>query len=104
MRGCARARAIGERMRVIRSSTIGSLPMVTVVSLIHGRAGILAPSHFAFSRDGMLAEGIPNQETLVIGRLDLAPIGERRVSGTVRPLLDSRRRKAAMPTPQLVVL
>mgnify|MGYP002376076783 FL=1 len=91
VRMCAHARAIENQMYVIQSSTVGSLPMVPAVSLNYGQAGILTPSDFSFSRDGILAEGIPNQETMVIGELNLRLISETRASGTVLPLLDSQK-------------
>lgn len=90
VRYCAQARAIENQMYVIHSSTVGSLPMVPAVSLNYGQASILTPSDFAFSRDGVLAEGIPNQETMVIGELNLKLIEDSRASGTVLPLLDSQ--------------
>lgn len=91
VRYCAHARAIENQMFVIHSSTVGSLPMVPAISLNYGQASILTPSDFAFSRDGILAEGIPNQETMVIGELNLKLITEQRASGTVLPLLDSKK-------------
>lgn len=91
VRLCAHARAIENQMYVIQSSTVGSLPMVPAVSLNYGQASILTPSDFVFSRDGILAEGIPNQETMVIGELNLKLIADSRATGTVLPLLDSQK-------------
>jgi predicted amidohydrolase len=91
VRYCAQARAIENQLYVIHSGTVGSLPMVPAVSLNYGQASILTPSDFAFSRDGILAEGIPNQETMVVGELNLTTIQDTRTSGTVLPLLDSKR-------------
>ena len=91
VRYCAQARAIENQMYVVVSSTVGSLPMVPAVSLNYGQAAILTPSDFQFSRDGILAEGIPNQEAMVIGELDLTTIQRARTNGTVLPLLDSAR-------------
>jgi predicted amidohydrolase/GNAT superfamily N-acetyltransferase len=91
VRYCAHARAIENQLFVIHSSTVGSLPMVPAASLNYGQASILTPSDFAFSRDGILGEGIPNQETMVIGELNLKLIAEQRASGTVLPLLDSQK-------------
>jgi len=91
VRYCAQARAIENQMYVVHSGTVGSLPMVPAVSLNYGQASILTPSDFAFSRDGILAEGIPNQETMVVGELNLKTIVDTRSSGTVLPLLDSKR-------------
>lgn len=91
VRYCAHARAIENQVYVIHSPTVGSLPMVPAVSLNYGQAAILTPSDFAFSRDGILAEGNINQEMMVIGELNLKTIVESRSSGTVLPLNDSRR-------------
>lgn len=90
VRYCAHARAIENQMYVITSHTVGSLPMVPAVSLNYGQAAILTPSDFPFSRDGILAEGHPNQEMMVIGDLNLETILTSRTSGTVLPLEDSR--------------
>ncbi|MGE5233207.1 MAG: carbon-nitrogen hydrolase family protein [Acidobacteriota bacterium] len=91
VRYCAHARAIENTMYVVQASTVGSLPMVPAVSLNYGQAAILTPSDFPFSRDGILAEGIPNQETMVLGDLNLETIVEARRDGTVLPLRDSQR-------------
>jgi len=88
-RYCAQARAIENQLYVIQSSTVGSLPMVPAVSLNYGQAAVMTPSDFAFSRDGILAEGVPNQESMVIGELNLRTIEDSRSTGTVLPLRDS---------------
>jgi predicted amidohydrolase len=90
VRYCAHARAIENQMYVVVSHTVGSLPMVPAVSLNYGQASILTPSDFPFSRDGILAEGHPNQEMMVIGDLNLETIRQTRTTGTVLPLNDSR--------------
>jgi predicted amidohydrolase len=90
VRYCAHARAVENQMYVIHSSTVGSLPMVPAVSLNYGQAAILTPSDFAFSRDGILAEGNFNQEMMVIGELSLKTIADSRSTATVLPLRDSQ--------------
>lgn len=104
VRYCAHARAIENQMYVIQSCTVGSLPMVPAVSLNYGQAAILTPNDFAFARDGILAEGNPNQEMMVIGELNLRTIAESRESGTVIPLYDSRDIHTAVGEPQIVTL
>ncbi len=89
VRYCAHARAIENQMYVVQACTVGSLPMVPAVSLNYGQASILTPSDFPFSRDGILADGNPNQEMMVIGELNLKTIEETRVTGSVLPLRDS---------------
>ena len=78
-------------MYVIHRSHRRFVAMVPAVSLNYGQAAILTPSDFPFSRDGILAEGIPNQEMMVVGELNLNTIEESRQSGTVLPLLDSEQ-------------
>ncbi len=104
VRYCAQARAIENQVYVIHASTVGSLPMVPAVSLNYGQASILTPSDFPFSRDGILAEGNPNQEMMVIGELNLKTISESRASGTVLPLLDSRRTAELVAKPEIIAL
>jgi predicted amidohydrolase len=89
VRYCAQARAIENQMYIIHSCTVGSLPQVPAVSLNYGQASILTPSDFPFARDGILAEGIPNQESMVLGELDMTTIRQSREAGTVLPLRDS---------------
>jgi predicted amidohydrolase len=91
VRYCSQARSIENHMYVVLAHTVGSLPMVPAVSLNYGQAAILTPSDFAFSRDGILAEGNINTEMIVIGELNLNTIEAQRSSGTVLPLLDSVR-------------
>lgn len=91
VRYCAHARAIENQIYVVQSPTVGSLPMVPAVSLNYGQAALLTPSDFPFARDGILAEGIPNQETIVIGEFNMATLDDSRTAGTVLPLNDSLR-------------
>jgi predicted amidohydrolase len=104
VRYCAQARAIENHMYVIHSSTVGSLPMVSAVSLNYGQAAIYTPSDFSFSRDGILAEGVVNQETMIIGELDLQTIQQQRTFGTVLPLLDSNHTAAMLEEIEQVTL
>jgi len=104
VRYCAQARAIENQIYVVQSSTVGSLPMVPAVSLNYGQASILTPSDFPFARDGILAEGIPNQETMVIGELNLTTITESRKTGTVLPLNDSLKTHEYLASTSIVTL
>lgn len=104
VRYCAHARTIENQMYCIHSPMVGSLPNVPAVSLNYGQASILTPSDFAFSRDGILAEGVPNQEMMVVGELNLQTIVETRRSGTVLPLRDSQRTAEVSGLVETVVL
>ncbi len=91
VRYCAHARTIENQLYVVQVPTVGGLPRVPDVSLNYGQAAILTPSDFAFARDGVLAEGVLNQEDVVVGELDLRLVDESRSFGTVLPLNDSHR-------------
>ena len=104
VRYCAHARAIENQVYAVTAHTVGSIPMVPAVSLNYGQAAILTPSDFAFSRDGILAEGNPNQEMMVIGELNLQTILDTRTSGTVLPLYDSRNTAEILATLETVTL
>lgn len=103
VRYCAQARAIENQMYVIQAHTVGSLPNIPAVSLNYGQASIYTPSDFAFARDGILGEGIPNQEMMIVAELNLETIAERE-SGTVMPILDSGPTKALVRNPKVVKL
>jgi len=104
VRYCAHARAIENQMYVVHSSTVGSLPMVPAVSLNYGLASILTPSDFPFARDGVMSEGVTNQEMMVIGEVDLKIIGETRRTGTVLPLRDSQNSAAVAAKLEIIKL
>lgn len=104
VRYCAQARAIENQLYVVHACTVGSLPMVPAVSLNWGQAAIYTPCDFPFARDGILAEGVPNQESMVIGDLNLDTLLEARESGTVLPLRDSQRSQEVASRLEVVTL
>jgi hypothetical protein len=91
-------------MYVIHSPLVGALPRVADMMLNYGQASILTPSDYPFSRDGILAEGVVNQEDVVIGELNLKTIDESRTFGTVLPLNDSRHTRALIENLEIVTL
>lgn len=104
VRYCSHARCVENHLYVIHATTVGSLPMVPSVALNYGQAAILTPSDFPFARDGILAEGVVNQEMMVIGDLDMKTIQSNRTFGTVLPLNDSQRTEQLVADPELVRL
>jgi predicted amidohydrolase len=90
VRYCCHARAIENQVYVALTGTVGHLP-VTGLGLNYGQAGILTPSDFPFSRDGVAAEGVPNTEQIVIADVDLEDLAESRINGTTIPVNDKRR-------------
>ncbi|MGH9173118.1 MAG: carbon-nitrogen hydrolase family protein [Vicinamibacterales bacterium] len=104
VRYCAQARAIENQLYVVLGCTVGSLPMVPAVSLNYGQAAVLTPSDFPFARDGIRAEGIPNQESMIIGDLDLETLADSRTTGTVLPLRDSQSSSRISADLELITL
>jgi predicted amidohydrolase/GNAT superfamily N-acetyltransferase len=88
VRYCSQARAIENQIYVAMAGTVGNLPEVPYMATHYGQAAILTPSDYFFARDGIAAEGIINQEQMVISDVNLDLLGEQRVSGTVIPLND----------------
>ncbi|MDP1524290.1 MAG: carbon-nitrogen hydrolase family protein [Rhodocyclaceae bacterium] len=89
VRYCCHARAIENQVYVAMTSTVGNLP-VTGLRLHYGQASVITPSDFPFARDGIAAEGVINEEQIVVADVDLALLDENRLKGTTIPLLDKR--------------
>ena len=90
VRYCAQARTIENQIFVVQSSTVGGLSRFPAACLNYGQAAILTPSDYGFSRDGILAEGVANQESMIVGDLDFKTLADSRAEGTVLPLQDSQ--------------
>jgi predicted amidohydrolase/GNAT superfamily N-acetyltransferase len=88
VRYCAQARAIENQIYVVMTGTVGNQPQVPHMAANYGQAAIMTPSDYFFARDGIAAEGIVNQEQMVMSDVDLDLLQEQRVSGTVVPLKD----------------
>lgn len=88
VRYCAQARAIENQIYVAMASTVGNLPQVPGMATSYGQAAIFTPSDYFFARDGIAAEGVINQEQIIISDVDLDLLDEQRVNGTVIPLND----------------
>ena len=88
VRYCAQARAIENQIYVAMTGTVGNLPLVPYMNTNYGQAAILTPSDYFFARDGIAAEGIINQEQMIVADVDLDLLDEQRVNGSVIPLQD----------------
>ena len=72
------------------AGNVGNLPSVKSYLLNYGQSGIFTPSDFAFPAYAIQAEAEANQETVVIGDLDLSSLVQQREIASVRPLVDRR--------------
>jgi predicted amidohydrolase/GNAT superfamily N-acetyltransferase len=88
VRYCAQARAIENQIYVAMAGTVGNLPDVPCMATHYGQSVIMTPSDYYFARDGVAAEGIINQEQMLIADVDLNLLQEQQTNGTVIPIND----------------
>lgn len=91
VRYCAQARCVENPVFVVLSGCVGNLPEVEHADIHYAQSGILAPSDFYFSRDGVASECQPNIETVVFADVDLVMLHRQRHKGTVMNWEDRRR-------------
>ncbi|WP_197526551.1 carbon-nitrogen hydrolase family protein [Botrimarina colliarenosi] len=91
VRHCAQARAVENVVYVVMAGCVGNLPQVKSFLINYGQAAVCTPCDFAFPKDGVLAEGEANNESVVIAELDLNDLAVQRDIGSVRPLQDERK-------------
>ena len=72
------------------SGTVGNLPDVENMDIQYAQSAVLSPSDFEFARDGILAEAMPNIETVITTDLDFEALQEAINSGSVRQRRDRR--------------
>ncbi|WP_168122709.1 carbon-nitrogen hydrolase family protein [Paenibacillus sp. HB172176] len=90
VRYCCHARTVENQMYVVTTGTVGSLRKVDFMRANFGQAAIIAPNDIPFPPGGIIAEGLLNDDMLVVGDLDLQLLDEVRKNGSVRPWLDRR--------------
>ncbi|MCZ7654814.1 MAG: carbon-nitrogen hydrolase family protein [Rhodocyclaceae bacterium] len=90
VRYCCHARAIENQVYVAMTSTVGNLG-AEGLRLHYGQAAIITPSDFPFARDGIAAEGVINEEQIVVADVDLHLLDENRLKGTTIPCWTSAR-------------
>ncbi|MCA8913038.1 MAG: bifunctional GNAT family N-acetyltransferase/carbon-nitrogen hydrolase family protein [Planctomycetes bacterium] len=90
VRYCCQARAVENQLYVVMSGTVGNLPDVENMDIQYAQSAVLSPSDFEFARDGILAEAMPNIETVITTDLDFEALQEAINSGSVRQRRDRR--------------
>lgn len=89
VRYCAQARTIENQVYVAMTGTVGSLP-VEGLGAHYGQASIMTPSDHSFPRDGIAAEGVANDEQIVVADVDLDALAQNRRDGSTLPIRDRR--------------
>lgn len=87
---CARARCVENQVYVVQSPLIGSLTAVRYFEQAFGKACIYTPCDINFPADGILAESEFNEESCVVGDIDLGLLHEVRENGSVTPLKEAQ--------------
>ncbi len=90
VRYCCHARTIENQIYVVATGTVGSLRKVDFMRGNFGQAAILAPNDIPFPPGGIIAEGVINDDMLVVGDLDLDLLEEVRRNGSVMTWRDRR--------------
>lgn len=90
VRICSRARAIENECYVAIAGSVGNLPKVKNMDLQYAQSAVFSPSDIFFPTDGVVREGVPNTEMVIIADVDLNDLKELHTRGSVRTLLDRR--------------
>lgn len=90
VRHCAQARAIENELFTVIAGTVGHLTHLPQTNTQYGQSAIFSPCDYSFSSTGVIAEGQPNIETMVVGEVDLERLRRNREVGSVTPLKDRR--------------
>lgn len=90
VRYCCHARTIENQVYVVVTGTVGALRKVDFMRANFGQAAILAPNDIPFPPAGIIAEGVINDDMLVVGDLDLGLLEEVRKNGSVMTWRDRR--------------
>lgn len=90
VRYCCHARTIENQIYVVTTGTVGALRSVDFMRANYGQAAILAPNDIPFPPAGIIAEGVINDDMLIVGDLDLDLLYEVRKKGSVMTWRDRR--------------
>ncbi|QNK55224.1 carbon-nitrogen hydrolase family protein [Paenibacillus sp. PAMC21692] len=90
VRYCCHARTIENQVYVVTTGTVGSLRTVDFMRANFGQAAIIAPNDIPFPPGGIIAEGVVNDDMLVVGDLDLTLLEQVRKDGSVMTWRDRR--------------
>ncbi|MDM5314311.1 nitrilase-related carbon-nitrogen hydrolase [Peribacillus frigoritolerans] len=91
VRHCAHARAIENQVYFVHCPTVGEpgSPLPNG----YGRASILSPCDSAWPANGIVAEAVMNEHTIITGTVDMDELYENRKSGAATTFKDRNRRK-----------
>jgi predicted amidohydrolase len=90
VRYCCHARAVENQVYIVTTGTVGSLRKVDFMRANYGQAAVISPNDIPFPPAGIVAEGIINDDMLIVGDLNLRLLEEVRAAGSVTTWRDRR--------------
>ncbi len=87
---CARARAVENECYVVTAGCCGVLNGVHNMDLHHAESAIYTPADHGFPPDSIMARAEANEETMLIGDVDLTLLDHLREKGSVTNTKDRR--------------
>lgn len=90
VRYCCHARAVENQVYVVTTGTVGSLRKVDFMRANFGQAAVITPNDIPFPPAGIMAEGVMNDDMLVVADIDLKLLEDVRASGSVTTWRDRR--------------
>lgn len=90
VRYCAHARAVENQLYVVHSGVTGALPNLRYFEQWYGRSTIITPCDIPFPPDGIMVQGEWNEDSCLVGEVDLGLLQRIRESGSVTPRKERR--------------
>ncbi|QAY66032.1 carbon-nitrogen hydrolase family protein [Paenibacillus protaetiae] len=90
VRYCCHARAVENQVYIVTTGTVGALRRVDFMRANYGQAAVITPNDIPFPPGGILAEGVINDDMLVVADLDLQLLEDVRSAGSVTTWRDRR--------------
>lgn len=90
VRYCCHARAVENQVYVVTTGTVGSLRKVDFMRANFGQAAVITPNDIPFPPAGVMAEGVINDDMLIVADIDLKLLEDVRAAGSVTTWRDRR--------------
>ncbi len=100
----ARARALENGIATVQSPTIGEALWSPAVDRNAGAAGIYVPAEHGVSETGVIAQGVIDTPSLVVGDIDFRALARLKDTGEMRNVEDWSRQPGAAPLPRARVV
>lgn len=90
VRYCCHARAVENQVYIVTTGTVGALRKVDFMRANFGQAAVISPNDIPFPPAGIMAEGIINDDMLIVADLNVELLRDVRAAGSVTTWRDRR--------------